>query len=64
MTSLLQFTTGITNHDKFITNYDKYYKSRQLLQITTVHTIRRLKEDNAQILPRIFSGDIESPLKI
>ena len=34
-TILLQTTTAITNCDKFITNYDNYYKLQQLLQITT-----------------------------
>ena len=34
-TILLRTTTAITNCDKFITNYDSYYKLRQLLQITT-----------------------------
>ena len=35
MTILLQTTTAITNCDKFITNYESYYKWRQFLQITT-----------------------------
>ena len=38
MTILLQTMTAITNCDKFITNYDSYYKLRQLLQIATEHT--------------------------
>ena len=33
---LLQITTGITKCDEFITNYDRYYKVRWLLQIATV----------------------------
>ena len=33
-TILLQTATAITNCDKFITNYNSYYKLRQLLQIT------------------------------
>ena len=32
---LLQTMTATANCDKFITNYDSYYKLRQLLQITT-----------------------------
>ena len=36
---LLQTKTAITNCDKFITNYDRYYKLRQLLQITTEQTL-------------------------
>ena len=35
---LLQITTGITKCDGFITNRDRYYKVRWLLQIATVHT--------------------------
>ena len=34
-TKFLQIATGIANYDKSITNYDRYYKLRQLLQITT-----------------------------
>ena len=33
---LLQITTGITKCDGFITNRDRYYKVRLLLQIATV----------------------------
>ena len=33
---LLQFATGITKCDGFITNFDRYYKVRWLLQIATV----------------------------
>ena len=32
---LLQTMTATANCDKFIINYDSYYKLRQLLQITT-----------------------------
>ena len=34
---LLQIATGITKCDGFITNCDRYYKLRWLLQIATVH---------------------------
>ena len=34
---LLQIATGITKCDGFITNRDRYYKVRWLLQIATVH---------------------------
>ena len=37
---LLQITTGITNCDGFITNCDRYYKVRWLLQIATVQPYR------------------------
>ena len=33
---LLQVATGITKYDGFITNCDRYYKVRLLLQIATV----------------------------
>ena len=33
---LLQIATGITKCDEFITNCDRYYKVRWLLQIATV----------------------------
>ena len=35
---LLQIATGITKGDKFIKNFDGYYKVRWLSQIATVHT--------------------------
>ena len=38
---LLQIATGITNCDGFITNWDRYYKVRWLLQIATVHLALR-----------------------
>ena len=34
---LLQIATGITKCDEFITNCDRYYKVRWLLQIARVH---------------------------
>ena len=39
---LLQIATGITKCDGFITNSDRYYKVRRLLQIATVqrHSIK------------------------
>ena len=37
-TRLLQIATGITKCDKFITNFDGYYKVWWLSQIATVHT--------------------------
>ena len=35
---LLQIATGVTKCDGFITNFDRYYKVRWLLQIATVQT--------------------------
>ena len=36
---LLQIATGITKCDGFITNCDRYYKMRWLLQIATVQRL-------------------------
>ena len=37
-----QIATGITNYDKIITEYDSYYKLRQLLQIKTEDMNQRM----------------------
>ena len=41
--SLLQIATGVTKCDGFLTNCDRYYKVRWLLQIATVQERRSLK---------------------
>ena len=46
---LLQIATGITKCDGFITNRDRYYKVRLLLQIATVHTYARKKHATVEI---------------
>ena len=58
---LLQIATGITKCDGFITNYDRYYKVRWLLQIAKVHTwyINKWLVECQCFVPQRFFGRIE-----
>ena len=45
---LLQIATGITKCDGFITNCDRYYKVRWLLQIATVQMYQKIHREQTR----------------